>query len=91
MKWRQYLPQVLNSINLKRGINRLSRQILDYFTRKIVLIPQNLPNFYKFTVGQKVYIDISPVQRKDLSFNYSLAGGKMQATQPSRLPSTDDA
>jgi len=44
-----------------------------------VNIPQDLSKFYKFQVQDKVYIDVPPPGRRDLSFKYTLNQGRLQA------------
>lgn len=41
-----------------------------------VNLPQSHPKFFKYQIGQKVLIDLTKKQRKDLSYKYSLTPGE---------------
>ncbi len=44
----------------------------DFFTKPPVVIPQSIKNIYRFSVGEKVYVDLTPIQRKNIGFKWSL-------------------
>lgn len=48
--------------------------MLSYFTRPVVLLPQQ-DQFFRFKIGDTVQIDLSPRERKNLAFKYSLNKG----------------
>lgn len=77
--WRQVFDKAVNSINYGKQDYRSNIALLkEYFTRPAVVIPQNMSSKYKYEVGQTVMLDLSPEQRKKLSFKYSLNPGNNQ-------------
>jgi len=75
--WSQVLPQVINSINYfnERSYKSVHQELIDYFTKPTVQVPQSLNKMYRFSKGQEVYIDATPEQRKQLGFKYTLNKG----------------
>jgi len=79
--WRSYIDNVVNSINMhgEKSYKSMNELFKSYFTQPHVNIPQDLSKFYKFQVQDKVYIDVPPPGRRDLSFKYTLNQGRLQA------------
>jgi hypothetical protein len=78
--WKQYLPQVLNSINNHntRGQYKSSIDMLKAFnTSPTTFIPQTNDNLYRFKIGDAVIINALPKTRKQLNFKYSLNRGRI--------------
>lgn len=76
-KWRDFLPQVVNSINhhQEKTYRSQIKLLEDFFTRPTETLPQTHPKLFKFQINQKVSIDATPQQRKKLGFKYSLNRG----------------
>jgi len=79
--WRSYLDNVVDSINRhgEKSYKSMNELFKSYFTQPSVNIPQDLSKFYKFQVQDKVYIDVPPPGRRDLSFKYTLNQGRLPA------------
>lgn len=77
-EWKNNLPEVVDSINRFNEVTFRSMQqlMLSYFTRPVDFVPQQLPTFFKFNIGDKVLLDLSPTARRRLNFKYSLHKGK---------------
>lgn len=76
--WARHLSTVLAILNAKVTSFRSTSEILSrYFTTpdNIVNIPQKDSRFFRFNVGDRVYVHLSPAQRKALGFKWSLAPG----------------
>ena len=54
----------------------LIQSLTKYFTRNVELVPQ-LDYLFQFKIGDNVYIYMSPTQRKDIKYKYSLYYGKI--------------
>lgn len=52
----------------------MQQLLLAYFTRPTPYLPQH-ETFFRFKIGDTVYIDLTPSVRKSLSFKYSLNKG----------------
>jgi len=81
-KWRDYLSQVVSTINMhqKHSFKSINNMMIEYFTRKLPTLPQNQTKFYKFNLGETVGINVTPAQRRSFSFKYSLHFGKYTKT-----------
>jgi len=79
--WRSYIDNVVDSINRhgEKSYKSMNELFKSYFTQPHVNIPQDLSKFYKFQVQDKVYIDVPPPGRRDLSFKYTLNQGRLPA------------
>jgi hypothetical protein len=76
--WKQNVDRIVTLINLhseKSTRYPLNKMLKDYFTSVPPVVPQKQEKMYKFKVGDKVCLDLSAKQRKDLSFKYSLNKG----------------
>jgi len=82
-KWRDFVPEVVNSINqFKKPLPKSRIKLLtDFFTRKTVHLP-NIDNFYKFNLNEEVLVDLSTLKRKELNFKWSLHPGKQNSLDP---------
>lgn len=67
----------MNSINIhhEKTFKSMQQQLFSYFTHSKTVIPQSLENFYQFNIGDKVYLDALPSQRRQLGFKWSLNKG----------------
>jgi ADP-heptose:LPS heptosyltransferase len=71
--WKQVLNHSVNSINYNKIAYKSKLGLLkDFFTKPPVVIPQSIKNIYRFSVGEKVYVDLTPIQRKNIGFKWSL-------------------
>ena len=79
--WNDYLPQVLTTINNHSARAYKSNQALltAYFTQpNLPWLPQQTPVF-KYNIGDKVYVDCTPAQRKQLNFKWTFNKGRATA------------
>jgi hypothetical protein len=69
---------VVNTINAYNRPNYKSKQAMlaDYFKQPSMIVPQKQEKFYKFNVGDRVVVALSPLMRRSLSFKFSLFPGK---------------
>jgi hypothetical protein len=75
------LSTVLNSINFdKTEFKTTLLELIKFFTAEPIIFPQQ--QFFKYNIGQKVFLDYKPSTRRDLQYKYSLAFGK-KITNPS--------
>jgi hypothetical protein len=77
--WKQNVDRIVTLINLhseKSHRYPLNKMLKDYFTSAPPVVPQKQEKMYKFKIGDKVCLDLSAKQRKDLSFKFSLQRGK---------------
>ena len=71
--WKQVLNHSVNSINYNKSTYKSKLSLLkDFFAKPPVSIPQSMKNMYRFSVGEKVYVDLTPIQRKNIGFKWSL-------------------
>lgn len=79
-KWRKYLPHVIKSINNKKTYYKNFTDVLNNFYKlnPSILIPQQQSKFFKFKIGDSVFLDINPLIRKSLQFKYSLNPGNIK-------------
>jgi hypothetical protein len=71
--WKQVLNHSVNAINYNKITYKSKLGLLkDFFATPPVVIPQSIKNIYRFSVGEKVYVDLTPIQRKHIGFKYSL-------------------
>jgi hypothetical protein len=76
-KWRDFIADVVNSINnfKKKPLPKSRLKLLaDFFTRKTVHLP-SITHFFKFELGEKVVVDLTTRERRDLSYKWSLHPG----------------
>lgn len=59
----------------EKSFKSMNQLFVNYFTRPTHVVPQKLSKLYKFNVNDKVRIDATPNQRRNLSFKYSLDFG----------------
>jgi len=78
-QWKNVLPHVVNIINYhqEKKFKSKNQMLTAYFTSNTEMIPQSNKRFYKFDINDKVKIEMTPVQRKQLGFKYSLNRGKL--------------
>jgi hypothetical protein len=80
-KWRDVVGLVVTNINNHKAPQKRRLQLLkEFFTRTTAHVP-DLPQFFKFNVGDTVNVDLSTLKRKDLGFKYSLYVGKPSQPQ----------
>jgi hypothetical protein len=71
--WKQVLNHSVNAINYNKIAYKSKLGLLkDFFATPPVVIPQSIKNIYRFSVGEKVYVDLTPIQRKNIGFKWSL-------------------
>jgi hypothetical protein len=86
-KWRNYLDNVVNTINRnKKEYKSVLQMLTAFFTPNAapgkseddtaVHLPQSLSSYYKFNINDTVRINVLPAQRKNMGFKYSLNIGK---------------
>ncbi len=75
--WRQYLDHVVSNINNNRewSDRSMNSVIVQYFTNPPIVIPQTNQRLYRFKVKDRVVVDLTKAERRDLSFKYSLHPG----------------
>lgn len=74
-RWKDYIDQVVDSINFNKNLPRDQLNYLsDFFTRKTTIIPV-LDRFFKFKNGDQVVTDLPNQTRRSLGFKYSLNPG----------------
>lgn len=85
--WRDYLSEVILSINLHSSKNDHStiQQLVNFFTRNTVFLPQALGNVYKFQKNDNVIVNVPPMVRKSLKFKFSLNFGKMDIYKKGKI------
>jgi len=71
--WKSVLDKAVNAINFNRQPwpNNLKLQ-KSFFTRDVSILPQNMPQYYKFKLGEIVRLDLSPSERRSFSMKWSL-------------------
>jgi hypothetical protein len=50
--------------------------LADYYSQPSNIVPQKQERFFKYKVGDRVVVALSPLVRRDFSFKYSLFPGK---------------
>lgn len=77
VKWRDFIPDVVNSINQnKKPLPKSRLKLLtDFFTRQSIHLP-SIDHFFKFDINEEVLVDLSTRERKDLGFKWSLHPGR---------------
>lgn len=75
-QWKNFIPDVVNAINLKKPVLPKSRlmTMIQFFTRKNVHIPE-LDRFFKFKVNEEVIMDLGTQERKSFLYKWSLFPG----------------
>ena len=83
------MPQVVNTINhhQEKTFKSLNQLLVSFFTAPQDIVPQSSPRFYKYNINEKVGIVMTPGQRKQLGFKYTLNRGKGTPSPPLLLPS----
>lgn len=72
--WKNYLSEVVQILNgAQKEYKSTNAMLTDYFTTPSTVIPQ--VDLFKFQINDKVEIDLTPKQRRDLSFKWSLHKG----------------
>jgi hypothetical protein len=72
---------VVNAINRNKNSKSIIKELLNFFTRQVVYLPQNQEKYYKFKVGDNVRISLTKTQRRVLNFKYSLYPGMIKKIQ----------
>ncbi len=72
------MPHVINTINhhQEKTFKSFHQLLISYFTAPKIVLPQNSSHMYKFNIKDKVSIELSPTQRKQFGFKYTLNRGK---------------
>lgn len=77
-RWKNYFETTIQTINRHqektyRSINQLLQA---YVTATTSVVPQNIDHLYRYKVGDKIALNVSPNQRRQLGFKWSLNQGK---------------
>jgi hypothetical protein len=68
---------VVNAINNHRNAAPPAQTLVEYFSSPPPVFPLT-DRYYKYNVGDKVRVDLTPSQRQTLGFKYSMYYGMAQ-------------
>ncbi len=79
--WKNHVEEVINIINARhnkssyRSFNTILKTY--YGETDDTLLPQRLFKLYKFDIGDRVFIQLTPKIRRSFDFKYSLLPGRI--------------
>jgi hypothetical protein len=76
--WREHVEVVVNAINSHRNAAPPAQTLVEYFSSPPPVFPLT-DRYYKYNVGDKVRVDLTPSQRQTLGFKYSMYYGMKRA------------